>query len=172
LRFQTADLRPFAVRSEVTKIATSSSASFSSALAFSGCVAPLSMRSSSQKSVSSASSRTIPSLETKSAVDLARHTARYFAPTEVAERNSWRVMTVLAWLRGRLWHRRIAMRAKLLVRRFRSSEVVGPATKNLKSKICNLKCTHFAPCIHVTSATSLLPITVDFPPKTVLIASV
>src|SRR5258708_24084118 len=46
-------------------------------------------------------------------------------------------MTVLAWLRGRLWHTRIAIRAKLLVRRFKSSELVDPATN--KSEILNLQ---------------------------------
>src|SRR6266567_1801906 len=76
LRFQIADFKPFAVRKEATKMETNSFASFSKGPVLSARATPLSTRSSSPNRVSSASSSTMPSFDTKSAFDRARHTAR------------------------------------------------------------------------------------------------
>jgi hypothetical protein len=76
-RFQIADFDGlFAVHNEATKIETNSLASALTKLVLSTEAIPESTSSSIQNNDSSASSRTIPNFETKSAVDLARQTAR------------------------------------------------------------------------------------------------
>jgi len=114
----------------------------------------------------------MPSFDTKSALDRARQTARLFAPTEVGERRSWRVMAEPSWVRGKLWQRRITRRANRFVRSFSASEVVLAVTNNLQSEICNLKCTQFDFRAAVTFVTKRRPATVNFPFRTTLIASV